>query len=139
MALETGLGEILENGLEARLETQARAGAAMRAAWKSLGLRAVPKTKEVTSNTLSVLLFPDGIDASLLPRIVARGVAVAGGLHPAVKATSFRIGHMGYSATRPDYLRRTVEAVAGALQESGARVDPAEAVAALENGLAVPA
>jgi alanine-glyoxylate transaminase/serine-glyoxylate transaminase/serine-pyruvate transaminase len=139
MALETGLGEILENGIEARLETQARAAAAMRAAWKSLGLRSVPKSEEVTGNTLSVLLFPDGIDASLLPRIAARGVTVAGGLHPAVKATSFRLGHMGYTVTRPDYLRRAVEAVAGALQESGARVDPEAAVAALENGLAVPA
>jgi alanine-glyoxylate transaminase / serine-glyoxylate transaminase / serine-pyruvate transaminase len=139
MALETGLGEILENGIEARLEMQARAAAAMRAAWKSLGLRSVPKSEEVTGNTLSVLLFPDGIDASLLPRIAARGVTVAGGLHPAVKATSFRLGHMGYTATRPDYLRKAVEAVAGALQESGARVDPAAAVAALENGLAVPA
>jgi alanine-glyoxylate transaminase / serine-glyoxylate transaminase / serine-pyruvate transaminase len=139
MALETGLGEILENGLAARLETQARAAAALRAAWRSLGLRFVPKTEEVTGNTLSVLLFPDGVDASLLPRIAARGVMVAGGLHPAVKATSFRLGHMGYTATRPDYLRRAVEAVAGALQESGARVDPEAAVAALESGLAVPA
>jgi alanine-glyoxylate transaminase/serine-glyoxylate transaminase/serine-pyruvate transaminase len=139
MALETGLGEILENGIEARLETQARAAAALRAAWKSLGLRSVPKTEEVTGDTLSVLLFPEGIDASLLPRIAARGVTVAGGLHPAVKATSFRLGHMGYTVTRPDYLRRAVEAVAGALQEAGARVDPAAAVAALESGLAVPA
>jgi alanine-glyoxylate transaminase/serine-glyoxylate transaminase/serine-pyruvate transaminase len=139
MALETGLAEILENGIEARLETQGRAAAALRAAWKSLGLRFVPKTEKVTGNTLSVLLFPEGVDASLLPRIAARGVTVAGGLHPAVKATSFRLGHMGYTVTRPDYLRRAVEAVAGALQESGARVDPAAAVAALESGLAVPA
>ncbi|HET9213041.1 MAG TPA: alanine--glyoxylate aminotransferase family protein [Thermoanaerobaculia bacterium] len=139
MALETGLGEILENGIAARIETQARAASAMRAAWKALGLRSVPKSGEVTGNTLSVLLFPDGIDASLLPRIAARGVTVAGGLHPAVKATSFRLGHMGYTVTRPDYLRKAVEAVAGALQESGARVDPQEAVAALESGLAVPA
>ena len=138
MALETGLGEILENGIESRIETQARAAAALRAAWKTLGLRLVPKTEEVTGNTLSVLLFPEGIDASLLPRIAARGVTVAGGLHPAVKATSFRLGHMGYTATRPDYLRKAVEAVAGALQEAGSRVDPTAAVSALENGLAVP-
>jgi alanine-glyoxylate transaminase/serine-glyoxylate transaminase/serine-pyruvate transaminase len=139
MALETGLGELLENGIEARVETQARAAAALRAAWRSLGLRFVPRSEEVTGNTLSVLLFPEGVDASLLPRIAARGVTVAGGLHPAVKATSFRLGHMGYTVTRPDYLRRAVEAVAGALQESGVRVDPEAAVAALESGLAVPA
>jgi alanine-glyoxylate transaminase/serine-glyoxylate transaminase/serine-pyruvate transaminase len=92
----------------------------------------------VTANTLSALFFPAGIDASLLPRITARGVLVAGGLHPAVKASSFRVGHMGYTVTRPDSLRRTVEAIAGALQDSGAAVDSAAAVAALESGL-VPA
>ena len=56
---------------------------------------------------------------------------MAGGLHPAVKTTSFRIGHMGYTVTRPDYLRRTVEAVGGALRESGAEVDFDSALAAV--------
>jgi alanine-glyoxylate transaminase/serine-glyoxylate transaminase/serine-pyruvate transaminase len=132
MALETGLSEILEGGIEARVADHARAAAGLRAAWGALGLRTVPKSEAVTANTLSVLLFPAGIDASLLPKIAARGVTVAGGLHPAVKATSFRVGHMGYTVTRPDYLRRTVEAVGGALRESGAAVDVEAAVAALE-------
>ena len=131
MALEAGLGEILESGIEARIAAHARAAAALRAAWRTLGLRTVPKSEAVTANTLSVLLFPEGIDATLLPKIAARGVTVAGGLHPAVKATSFRIGHMGYTVTRPDYLRRTVEAVGGALREAGAAVDVEEAVTAL--------
>lgn len=139
MALEVGLGEILEAGIAARVEAHARAAAALRAAWTALGLRFVPRSEAVTGNTLSVLLFPEGIDASLLPRIAARGVAVAGGLHPAVKATSFRVGHMGYTVTRPDYLRRTVEAVAGALAEAGAAADHGAAVRAMESGLAVPA
>jgi alanine-glyoxylate transaminase/serine-glyoxylate transaminase/serine-pyruvate transaminase len=136
MALRTGLGEILEAGVEARIEVQARAAAALRAAWAALGLRSVPG-EALTANTLSALFFPPGVDATLLPRIVARGVIVAGGLHPALKANSFRVGHMGYTMTRPDYLRRAVEAIAGALQESGAAADPAAAVAALEQGLAV--
>jgi alanine-glyoxylate transaminase/serine-glyoxylate transaminase/serine-pyruvate transaminase len=71
----------------------------------------------------------------MLPKIAARGVTVAGGLHPAVKATSFRVGHMGYTVTRPDYLRRTVEAVAGALREAGAAVDAEAALGALEGAL----
>ena len=132
MALETGLREILEAGIEARIAAHARTAAALRAAWRTLGLRTVPKTEAVTGNTLSVLLFPDGIDASLLPKIAARGVVVAGGLHPAVKATFFRVGHMGYTVTRPDYLRRTVEAVAGALREAGAAVDVEQALKALD-------
>jgi alanine-glyoxylate transaminase/serine-glyoxylate transaminase/serine-pyruvate transaminase len=139
MALATGLGEILEGGMPARFAAHARTGMAMRAAWSALGLAAVPRSPEVTADTLSVLLFPAGVDASLLARITQRGVVVAGGLHPAVKATSFRVGHMGYSVTRPDYLRRTVTAIAEALQEAGAAADPAAALAALDGALAVPA
>ncbi len=139
MALAAGLGEILEGGLPARLAAQTRTGAAMRAAWSALGLAAVPRRPAVTADTLSVLLFPPGVDASLLPRIAQRGVVVAGGLHPAVKATSFRVGHMGYAVTRPDYLRRTVTAIAEGLREAGAAVDPAAALAALDGALAVPA
>jgi len=123
MALEAGLGEILDAGVEARVEAHTQAATAMRSAWRALGLRSVTR-EEVAGNTLSVLYLPEGIDsASLLPKIAARGVIVAGGLHPAVKATSFRVGHMGYTVTRPDYLRRTVEAVGGALREQGAKVD----------------
>jgi alanine-glyoxylate transaminase/serine-glyoxylate transaminase/serine-pyruvate transaminase len=135
LALETGLGEILAEGVEARFAAHARAAAALRAAWDVLGLRSVPRL-DVAGNTLSVLLFPDGIDASLLPRIAARGAIVAGGLHPTVRATSFRVGHMGYTVTRPDYLRQAVEAVAGGLQEAGASVDVAGAVRAFETAFA---
>ena len=140
MALAAGLGEILKGGLPARIEAHARTGAAMRAAWTALGLGTAPRRPEVTADTLSVLRFPAGVDASLLPRITQRGVVVAGGLHPAVKATSFRVGHMGYAVTRPDYLRRTVTAIAEALQEAGAAAaDPEAALKALDGALAVPA
>jgi alanine-glyoxylate transaminase / serine-glyoxylate transaminase / serine-pyruvate transaminase len=135
MSLEAGLGEILENGISVRIEAHARAASALRNAWKAMGLRSVPR-EAVTGNTLSVLLFPEGIDAALVPKIAARGVIVAGGLHPAVKTTSFRIGHMGYTVTRPDYLRRTVEAVGGALRELGAEVDLDAALAVLSPGSA---
>jgi alanine-glyoxylate transaminase/serine-glyoxylate transaminase/serine-pyruvate transaminase len=121
LALEAGLGEILSSGIETRIEAHARAAATMRAAWSALGLRCVPRTETVTGNTLSVLYLPEGIDgAALLPKIAARGVVVAGGLHPAVRTTSFRIGHMGYTVTRPDFLQRAIDAVGGALRELGA-------------------
>ena len=121
IALEAGLGEILATGIEARIEAHASAASAMRAAWNALGLRFVPLTEAVTGNTLSVLYLPEGIDgAALLPRIAARGVLAAGGLHPALRTTSFRVGHMGYTVTRPDFLRRAVDAVGGALRELGA-------------------
>lgn len=134
LALEAGLGEILEAGVEARIETHARSAAALRAAWQALGLRSVPRPERM-ANTLSALYFPEGVDAALLPRIAARGVTVAGGLHPAVRATSFRVGHMGYLMTRPDLLRRAVEAVGGALRDQGADVDVEAALTALERNL----
>jgi alanine-glyoxylate transaminase/serine-glyoxylate transaminase/serine-pyruvate transaminase len=124
LALEAGLAEILAQGVDARVEAHARAAAGLRASWTALGLRQVPRSEAETGNTLSVLLYPDGVDATLLPRIAARGIIVAGGLHPALKTTSFRIGHMGYAVTRPDYLKRTVEAVAAALNESGVPLSP---------------
>ncbi len=136
LALEAGLAEILASGIEARVAAHARAAAAMRAAWTALGLRLVPRTAAVTGDTLSVLYLPEGIDgAALVPKVAARGVAVAGGLHPAVRTTSFRVGHMGYTVTRPDFLRRAVEAVGGALRELGADVDTDAALAALDTGL----
>lgn len=134
MALEAGLGEILDQGVEARIETHGRSAAALRSAWEGLGLRSVP-SPEWTANTLSALYFPEGVDATLLSQIAARGVIVAGGLHPAVRANSFRVGHMGYTMTRPDLLRRAVEAVGGALREQGADVDVEAAVTALERNL----
>lgn len=121
LALEAGLGEILAAGIEARVEAHTRAATTMRAAWNAMGLRLVPRTEEVAGNTLSVLYLPEGVDGTaLLPKIAARGVIVAGGLHPAVRTTSFRVGHMGYTVTQPDFLRRAVEAVGEALRELGA-------------------
>jgi len=137
MALEAGLGEILAEGIAARIAAHARAAAAMRAAWRALGLRLVPQSEAVTGNTLSVLHLPEGIEpAVLLPKVAARGVTLAGGLHAAVRATSCRVGHMGYTVTRPDYLQRTVRAVAEGLAEAGAEVDVEEAAAALDAELA---
>jgi alanine-glyoxylate transaminase / serine-glyoxylate transaminase / serine-pyruvate transaminase len=142
LALEAGLAEILapdgdgSEGVERRVADHARAAAALRAAWSALGLRPVPRSPEAAANTLSALYFPAGVDAALLPRIAARGVTVAGGLHPEIRATSFRVGHMGWVVTQPDLLRRTVVAIAGALQDAGAEVDPEAAGAALEARLA---
>jgi alanine-glyoxylate transaminase/serine-glyoxylate transaminase/serine-pyruvate transaminase len=144
LALEAALGEILADGadgINARIDAHTRAAHALRAAWRALGLRSVPQGEAVMGHTLSVLLYPEGVDATLLPKIAARGVAVAGGLHAAVRTTSFRVGHMGYTVTRPDFLRRTVEAVAGALREAGAPVhlEAAEAAVAALEGSPAPA
>jgi alanine-glyoxylate transaminase/serine-glyoxylate transaminase/serine-pyruvate transaminase len=87
----------------------------MRDGFRAMGLAPVPVREELLANTLSALRYPQGVDASLVGRIAARGVIVAGGLHPAIKDQYFRVGHMGYSATRPDHLERTLQAIREAL------------------------
>jgi alanine-glyoxylate transaminase/serine-glyoxylate transaminase/serine-pyruvate transaminase len=133
LALEVGLGEILEQGVEARFASHARAAQALRAAWSELGLTLVPARPELASNLLSALRFPAGVDGTLVRRILDHGVAVTGGLHPAIRNEYFRVGHMGFVTGRPELLRRTVLAVAAGLGESGER-----AWAAAEAVLAAP-
>ena len=130
MALAVSLREILEEGVEARWAAHARAARAMSAAWEVLGLSHVPTRVEQRATTLSALRYPARVDASLVGRIAERGVVVAGGLHPRIRAEYFRVGHMGYAIGRTDLLMRTIEAVAFGLAASGVAVDGSRAVRA---------
>jgi len=119
------------SGMEARFAMHERAARALRAAWSVLGLRPVPGREQNAAHTLSALRYPAGVDASLVARIADRGVAVAGGLHPAIRGEYFRVGHMGYALTRTDLLMRCVAAVAGGLSSFGTAADEAGALNAL--------
>jgi alanine-glyoxylate transaminase/serine-glyoxylate transaminase/serine-pyruvate transaminase len=124
LALAAGLAEIESEGTAARIASHARAAAALRAAWRALGLRQLPAREDLVANTLSALLLPaeagDGADApALVARIAEHGVTVATGLLPDLRSRYFRVGHMGWVVGRPDLLRRTVAAVASALRECG--------------------
>jgi len=138
LALAAGLAEIESEGVAARFASQARAAAALRAAWRALGLRQLPAREDLVANTLSALLLPaDGAEVpaaaspslpagisradapALVARIAEHGVTVATGLLPDLRSRYFRVGHMGWVAGRPDLLRRTVAAVASALRECG--------------------
>jgi alanine-glyoxylate transaminase/serine-glyoxylate transaminase/serine-pyruvate transaminase len=131
LALAVGLSEILADGMEARFALHERGAAAMRAAFSALGLRNVPARADQAAHTLSALRFPAGVDASLVGKIAARGVHVAGGLHPAIRWEYFRVGHMGYCLTRPDVLMRTVEAIGEALAASHHPADTPGALKAM--------
>ena len=128
-ALDVSLKEQLASrhgdltGMQARFALHQRAADAMRAAWEAMGLQLLVASPSLAANTLSAIRYPDGVDASLVKRIAARGVIVAGGLHPKHKSEYFRVGHMGAVVERPEALLRTVEAVATALSEGGHAVD----------------
>ena len=111
-ALDTSLAELTDEGMDAVFARHQQGADRMRAAWAALGLRLVAETP---ANTLSALYWPAGADASALGRIKEAGAVVAGGLHPAIKADYFRVGHMGEVTRSNDALLRTVEAVAKGL------------------------
>lgn len=139
--LSVGLAEIEAGregsltGIEAAWGRHARVADAMRAAWCALGLVLLPEAPALAANTLSALWLPEGTDASLPGRVAARGVYVAGGLIPELRTRYFRVGHMGWTTTRPELLERAVRAVGEALAETAGPRDVAGAVAALQSHL----
>lgn len=135
-ALAESLTELLEDGMESVFSRHDRVARAMRAGWSAMGLSLVPETSPAC--TLSAVRFPTGFSASdgIVPRIHARGVIVAGGLHPAIQAQYFRVGHMGEVTRHSAPLLRTVRAVGEALVESGYATDVETAVAATAAELA---
>jgi alanine-glyoxylate transaminase / serine-glyoxylate transaminase / serine-pyruvate transaminase len=133
-ALEVSLGLLLEEGMQARFERHARMAHAARAGWRALGLELLPRREADAATTLSALFYPAGIDGAALPKaIAAEGVVVAGGLHPALKAKYFRVGHMG--SVGPSDVLATVGAVERALRRAGSAVEAGAGVAAVQRAL----
>ena len=132
-ALDVSLQIILAEGMEAVWARHARMANACRAAWVALGMDLVPARPEIAANTLSAVRYPTGVDATMLKRIKAEGIILAGGLHPAMKSQYFRVGHMG--ATRANDVLATIGAIERALQASGVSFELGAGVAAAQRVL----
>ena len=132
-ALNVSLGQILEEGMEARFERHRRVSRAMKAAVTALGLAQVPVNAQVTANTLTAPYFPKGVDRSMLGYAKEAGVILAGGLHPDIKARYFRIGHMGV-VNASDVLA-TVGAVETGLAQAGYEFDLGAGLSAAQEAL----
>ncbi len=133
IALETSLKIILKEGMENRFQRHLHVGKAFRSAMKALGLPMIPVNEKVSSNTLSAPYYPKGVTGGeLLGGISKAGVIVAGGLLSEIKATYFRVGHMG-SVNRSDVLA-TISAIEAGLKhcnygfESGTGLKAAQEV-----------
>jgi len=93
-AFYEGTNIILEEGLENRFIRHRKTAAALRSALQTLGFSFFTKD-EFLADTLSVVLYPDGIDdLSFRGAYMNNGVVVAGGLGP-LAGKAFRMGHMG--------------------------------------------
>jgi alanine-glyoxylate transaminase/serine-glyoxylate transaminase/serine-pyruvate transaminase len=117
-ALHVSLSQILQEGMEPRFKRHTTIGSAFRTACKALALDQVPCSDEVAANTLSAPKYPEGISgADLLPQIKHAGAILAGGLHPDIKESYFRVGHMG-AVTQGDLLA-TIGAIETGLLRCG--------------------
>jgi alanine-glyoxylate transaminase/serine-glyoxylate transaminase/serine-pyruvate transaminase len=139
-ALRVSLEDILrsdlgaDHGMPARFAQHQRAADALRAAWDALDLTLLP-APGLAANTLSAIRYPAGVDATMVGSVRERGVIIAGGLHPDLKHTYFRVGHMGRVVGEPERLLRTVEAIGLALAQHGHERDVSAALDAVERQL----
>ncbi|CEH15618.1 plp-dependent transferase [Ceraceosorus bombacis] len=69
------------------------------------------------ANGMTAVKYPQGIKAGdLLPKMVAKNIVIAAGLHKEVKDTYFRIGHMGVTVVDPS--RGDIDHLLKSLKES---------------------
>jgi alanine-glyoxylate transaminase/serine-glyoxylate transaminase/serine-pyruvate transaminase len=128
-ALNVSLGQILEEGIDARVQRHHALGRACQAAISALRLGQVPLEPAFAAHTMTAPRFPAGIGAAdLLPRITQAGAILAGGLHPEIRSEYFRIGHMG-AAKLGDVLA-TIGAIEEGLAGCGYAFDKGAGVAA---------
>lgn len=128
-ALNVSLGQILEEGLEARFWRHARLSRACKAAIHALGLSQVPLSADVAAHTMTVPRYPAGINGpDFLARVARAGAVLAGGLLPAIRGEYFRIGHMG--ATNLGDVLATIGAIEIGLAECGYAFERGAGVAA---------
>lgn len=127
-AYHASLQQIIQGSvsLEDRFKAHKEASRRVKHAAAALGLRCVPLSGDVSANGMTAIYFPDGLAASdIIPRLLKKGVVVAGGLHASIKDKYFRIGHMG--ATAVDTKRGDIDRVINALNETLAEAKASKA------------
>jgi alanine-glyoxylate transaminase/serine-glyoxylate transaminase/serine-pyruvate transaminase len=129
-ALNVSLGQILDEGMEARFARHRHLSEAFKAAITALGMKQVPVSPDKLATTLTAPYYPQGVDQTLLGHISAAGVILAGGLHPAIKGQYFRIGHMG--AVNESDILATVGAIEQGLAPAGYKFEAGVGLAAAQ-------
>jgi len=118
LGLEVSLGMILKEGMAARFRRHKFIGQMFREAMRSMGLKMIPVSDDVSAGTLSAPIYPEGVKAAdFMKSISTSDVILAGGLLPDLKDKYFRVGHMG-AVTNGDIIT-TVASVERALKECG--------------------
>jgi alanine-glyoxylate transaminase/serine-glyoxylate transaminase/serine-pyruvate transaminase len=132
-ALNVSLGQILDEGMDARFARHRRLSEALKAAITALGMKQVPVSPDKVATTLTAPYYPDGVDRTVLGYIKEAGVILAGGLHPAIRDRYFRIGHMG--AVNASDILATVGAIEQGLAQVGYKFEAGAGLAAAQEVL----
>ncbi len=128
-ALNVSLKQILEEGLDERMQRHVIISQSCKKALTALGLKQVPVSTEFAAHTMSAPYYPDPARSGELLKIMKEeGVVTAGGLHAQIKDLYFRIGHMGF-VDIGDVLK-TIAALETALYKTGYNFEPGTGVAA---------
>lgn len=133
-ALNVSLGQILKEGLEARIARHTALSRSCKAGIQALGMEQVPEAV-CAAHTLSAPRYPAGVRAGeFLARVGQAGVTLAGGLYPSLRSEYFRIGHMG-SASLGDILI-TLSAIEHGLRACGVDFPPGISLQAAQSAWA---
>jgi alanine-glyoxylate transaminase/serine-glyoxylate transaminase/serine-pyruvate transaminase len=93
-AFNEGTRVMLEEGMENRFLRHSKIAEIVREGLREMGFSFVPETRH-SASTLSVILYPEGIDDKAFRKnLFSNGVVVAGGLGD-MAGRVFRMGHMG--------------------------------------------
>ncbi|KAF0408823.1 PLP-dependent transferase [Gigaspora margarita] len=112
--------------LELRFQQHKEVSNRIKNSLEELGLKFVPKHREIAANGMTAVYYPEGVKATdLIPKVAEQGVVIAGGLHKVIGPKYFRVGHMGISVTEPErkHVEKTIEALRGNLKDLGCKGD----------------
>jgi alanine-glyoxylate transaminase/serine-glyoxylate transaminase/serine-pyruvate transaminase len=127
-ALDVSLGQILEEGLDARFRRHRALSRAAQQAIAALGLGRVPVAGNLAAHTMTAPRYPAGVAGSgILTRIGQAGAVLAKGRHPEIMAEYFRIGHVG--PTNMGDLLATIGALEVGFAACGCEFEPGVGVA----------
>jgi len=120
-ALHTTLTQITAVPLSKRFATHREASQKVKRAVADMGLKQLASKSENQANGMTAIYLPEGLTPpEVLPKLMARGVVFAGGLHKQIATKYVRFGHMGVSVTDPkrDDIERAIKALKEGIQEA---------------------
>jgi len=128
-ALNEALKMVEEEGLEKRIRRHSHCAKAFYDAFEALDLKPFVENKEMRSNTVIGILYPQGIDDKKFRTLLDDkfGILIAGGFG-ALKGKMFRVGSMG--EINEKLVSNTVSGIGESIKVSGHNCQPSMALEA---------